>query len=289
MASTLAVVFALATALANALALATQHAASVSGDPTRRGWALLVYLFHHPLWLLGWLGMGASLVFQAIALHFGPLSLVQPLLVSELVLALVVRRLWLHQSLRRAAWISASVTTLALAVFLTSTNPRASEFTPTSRDWAWPSIVVAFVVVFAVAVARRGSPARRAGAYASATALIWALEATFIKAAADELVAGGVSTLLTTWPLYALVGCGGIGLLTEQAALHVGPLKISQPIIVIVDPIASILLGVVLYHERLVTSGATITLAAIAFLIVAVGVVSMTRSVPDTANALHRR
>ena len=289
MASTLAVIFALATALANALALATQHAASVSGDPTRRGWALLVYLFHHPLWLLGWLGMGASLVFQAIALHFGPLSLVQPLLVSELVLALVVRRLWLHQSLRRAAWISASVTTLALAVFLVSTNPRASEFTPTSGDWAWPSIVVAFVVVFAVAVARRGSPARRAGAYASATALIWALEATFIKAAADVLVAGGVSALLTTWPLYALVGCGGIGLLTEQAALHVGPLKISQPIIVIVDPIASILLGVVLYHERLVTSGATITLAAIAFLIVAVGVVSMTRSVPDTANALHRR
>ncbi len=289
MSSSLAVGFALATALANALALATQHAASVSGDQSHRGWALFVYLVHHPLWLLGWVGMGASLVFQAVALHFGPLSLVQPLLVSELVLALVVRRLWLHQSLRRTAWISAGVTTVALAAFLVAVNPRVSALQPTLSDWTWPSVVVALLVVLAVVTARRGSPARRAGAYAGATALLWALEATFIKAAADVLAAGGISAVFTSWPLYALVSCGVVGLLSEQAALHVGPLKISQPIIVIVDPLASIVLGVVLYHERLVTSSATITLAAGAFVIVAVGVVSMTRSVPDTANALHRR
>ena len=288
MSSSLAVVFAVATALANAFALATQHAASVSGDPARRGWALLGYLVRHPLWLLGWLGMGASLVFQAIALHFGPLSLVQPLLVSELVLALVVRRLWLRQSLRRVAWVSAVATTLALAVFLVVTNPRASAWTPTARDWLWPSVVVAVLVVLAAVLARAGSPARRAAAYASATALIWALEATFIKASADVLAAGDVPRLVTTWPLYALIVCGGVGLVTEQAALHVGPLKISQPIIVIVDPLASILLGVVLYRERLLASPATIAVASVAFLAVAAGVVSMTRTVPDTANALHR-
>ncbi len=289
MQSALAVAFALATALANAFALASQHAASVSGDPSRRGWALLAYLVRHPLWLLGWIGMGASLLCQAIALHYGPLALVQPLLVTELVLALVIRKLWLHQELRRMAWASASVTTLALVVFLVTTNPRASTWQPTLRDWTGPGIVVAVLVAIASVVARRGSPARRAGAYAGATAALWALEATFIKATADVLVAGGISTMLTSWPLYALIGCGAVGLLTEQAALHVGPLKISQPIIVIVDPLASIVLGVSLYHERLVTSPLSSAFAGIAFVVVTVGVVVMTRTVPDTAHALHRR
>ncbi len=285
----LAIVFALATALSNAFAIAAQHAASVSGDPAHRGWTLLTYLMRHPLWLLGWLGMGASLACQAIALHYGPLSLVQPILVGELVLALVLRKLWLNQDLRTAAWVSATVTTVALISFLIATNPRASTWTPTVRDWIWPSAAVALLVVIASVTARRGTPARRAGAYAGATALLWALEATFIKATAAVLVAGGVSTMLARWPLYALIGCGVVGLLTEQAALHVGPLKISQPIIVIVDPLASILLGVTLYHERLVTSPLTSAVAVISFVIVAVGVLAMTRTVPDTAHALHRR
>ncbi len=279
----LAVLFALLTALSNAVALSTQHAASTGGDPTHRGSALVLYLIRQPLWWLGWIAMGSSLVFQAIALHFGPLSLVQPLLVGELVLALLIRRLWLHQVLRRAAWTSAALTTAALITFLVATSPHGVAGSPAARDWTGPTLTVALLVAVSVMVARRGSPSRRAGAYAGATALIWALEATFIKATADVLASHGLSTTLTSWPLYALVGCGVIGLMTEQAALHVGPLKISQPIIVIVDPVASVLLGIVLYRERLASSPGSLIVEAVSFAMVALGVVAMTRTVPDTA------
>ncbi len=288
MATALAVLFGLLTALANAAAVTTQHVASTGDDAPRRGWHLLRYLVRRPLWLLGWVGMAASLVFQAFALHFGPLALVQPLLVSELVLALVLRRLWLRQTLRGAAWASAGATAVALATFLVVTAPRGPSWSPGAAAWTVPSGVTAALVLVCAYVARSGTPSRRAGAYATATALLWALEATFIKAAADVLVSRGLESLLASWPVYALIACGVAGLSTEQAALHVGPLKISQPIIVIVDPVASIVLGVTLYRERLADSSGAIAIAALAFAVVAFGVVVMTRTVPATMSDVHR-
>jgi len=49
-------------------------------------------------------------VLRALALHNGLLSLVQNLLVTELVFALVIRRLWIRQSIRPLAWGSAALT-----------------------------------------------------------------------------------------------------------------------------------------------------------------------------------
>jgi hypothetical protein len=44
-----------------------------------------------------------SYVFQAVALHNGPMSVVQPVLVTELVFVLVLRRVWIGQDVTRAA------------------------------------------------------------------------------------------------------------------------------------------------------------------------------------------
>ena len=288
MAVGLAVVFGLLTALANGIMITTQHIASTGRDSPRRGWTLVRYLFHHPLWLFGWLGAVASLVFQALALHFGPLALVQPLLVSELVVALVLRRLWLGQHLQAVAWGSAAATTVALAIFLVVATPHGPTWSPPASRWSAPTAVIATLVVIAIVIARFGSASRRAGGYAVATALLLALEATFIKSATDVLSTRSLGSLLTSWPLDALVVCGVLGLVTEQAALHVGPLKVSQPIIVIVDPLASILLGLAVYREQLTRSSGAIAVAATAFVVVAIGVVIMTRSVPATTTTVHR-
>ena len=289
MAVGLAIAFGLLTALANATMLATQHVASTSHDSPRRGWALVRYLFGHPLWLLGWLGAIASLVFQALALHFGPIALVQPLLVSELVFALVLRRWWLHQRLRRSAWASAATKAVALATFLVLAAPRGPLGEPSASRWVAPSAVTVILVLIAIAIARSATPSRRAGAYAAAAALLWALEATFIKAATDILASRSLASLLTSWPLYALVVCGVLGLVAEQAALHVGPLKISQPIIVIVDPLASVVLGLMIYREQFANSPSAIAIAVVAFAVVAFGVVMLTRTVPATVTEAQRR
>jgi hypothetical protein len=96
----------------------------------------------------------------------------------------------------------------------------------------------------------RGSPRRRAALYAAAAAIVWALVATFIKTATETLSESGVPALFTDWPVYALAAGGAAGIVLVQAALHVGPLSVSQPLLVIVDPSVSVILSVWLFQER---------------------------------------
>ena len=57
----------------------------------------------------------------------------------------------------------------------------------------------------------------------------------------------------------------------RRTSLHVGPLSVSQPFLVITDPFASIVLSVWLFDERFTDSPAKITVAVLAFAVMAVG------------------
>ena len=126
----LAVVFALAAAFSNAVNLLTQHKASISAPKKERGWRLPLYLIRHPLWLLGGAAAVGSFVFQALALHNGPMSVVQPVLVTELIFVLILRWVWIHQDVARAAWAAASAVCVALAVFLAVAEPSGGHPSP---------------------------------------------------------------------------------------------------------------------------------------------------------------
>jgi hypothetical protein len=279
------ILFAVLTAASNAAAVTTQHVASTSGPAQPSGWRLLLFLVRHPLWLLGWVGMAGSLVFQALALHFGPLSLVQPILVTELVLTLALRRLWLRQAVRPAAWWAAAVTSAGLAAFLALAAPREHSGARWALHWGGPvaSCLVAAGVL--VLLGLTGSPSRRAALFASATAVIWALEATFIKATTNDLTSFGVGGTLARGPLYALITLGVAGLFCEQTALHVGPLRNSQPFIVVLDPLISVVLGLWLYGERLTHSVVDLAGAGVAFVVMGVGAVALIRTTPESMRA----
>jgi fumarate reductase subunit D len=86
-----------------------------------------------------------------------------------------------------------------------------------------------------------------------------------------------------------LIVGGVIGLLCEQAALHVGPLSVSQTFIVIVDPIVSVVLGVWLYRERLHDGALHLSIGASAFAVMCAGIVVLTRTAPASMEAdVHR-
>src|SRR5215469_7058582 len=230
----LTVVYALAASFSNAVNVMTQHKASIGAPEREKGWRLVGYLFRQPLWLLGWIAAVGGFLFQALALHDGQLSVVQPLLVTELVFVLVLRRAWIRQNIARAAWASVLVVCVALAVFLTV-----------------------------------------------AGALAWALMAVFIKSATDTLAAFGLGGMLTRWPVYALAAAAAAGTLLEQSALHVGPLSVSQPLLVIINPLASIVLSIWLFDERFTDSPARITIAVLSFAVLAAGVTALSRTAPQ--------
>jgi hypothetical protein len=54
------------------------------------------------------------------------------------------------------------------------------------------------------------------------------------------------------------------GMLLQSAALHIGPLTVSQAVLVITDPFASIILSICLFGERFTDSPAKITVAVVA-------------------------
>ena len=104
------VFFALLAALCNALNVIAQHLGSITSAEKSKGWRFLVALLKNPMWLAGWGALAGGFVFQAFALHAGQLSVVQPLLVTELVFALALRRLWLRQPIRGVTWSAAALT-----------------------------------------------------------------------------------------------------------------------------------------------------------------------------------
>jgi len=278
------VLFALLTAFSNAVNVVTQHKASISAPKRSKGWRFVIYLFRNPLWLFGWVALVAAFVFQAVALHNGPISVVQPLLVSELVFALVLRWLWIHQAIRPVTWWSAGVTCAALAAFIAVAEPSGGSTVPTSRVWV--SAAAATVGCVAVTAALgwfwRGSAGRRAALLGASASMLWAFVATLIKATTDTLTQFGVSGMFTHWPVYALAAAGLTAEILNQVALHVGPLSVSQPFIVIVDPIVSIALSVWIYGETFSPNAARLAIGAMSFAAMCGAVVVLTRTAPAT-------
>ncbi len=280
------VTFALCAALSNAIYVTTQHVASTSGRSARAtGLRLVSSLLRSPLWLLGWIAAVGAFVFQAAALDHGQLSIVQAVLVTELVFGLALRRLWIRQRIRPAAWASAAVTCAGLAAFVLIDQPGGGIATPSRHAWLVTVGALAAAVAVMALAARRGSPRRRAALYAAAGAIVWALVATFIKAATQTLTGSGVAAVFSHWPLYALAAGGILGIVLVQAAFHVGPLSVSQPILVILDPTISVVLSIVLFGERYAGGPLAVAGSVVGFLVMCAGVLALTRTAPPTMSA----
>jgi hypothetical protein len=97
----------------------------------------------------------------------------------------------------------------------------------------------------------------------------------------------GLTGMFIRWPLYGLALGSAAALILQQAALHVGPLRASQPFLVIVDPIVSIVLSVWLFEERFTTSVGVLATAVAGFAVMCGAVVLLTQTTPATMGAEH--
>jgi hypothetical protein len=277
--------WALLAALCNALNVIAQHLGSITSGKTSKGWRFVIVLLRNPMWLAGWGALAGGFVFQALALHAGQLSVVQPLLVTELVFALALRRVWLHQSIRSVTWWAAALACVSLSLFLAMSEPQGGTQYPDSSAWAtgaWGSVGAAAVLGLA---GMRGTVVRRTALLASAAAVMWALVATLVKTMTDTLTEFGVGGMFAHWPVYALAGAGLGAEVLHQATLRVGPLSVSQPLLVIVNPIVSIALSVWIFQEYFTADPARLAVGSAAFAAMCVSAVALTRTAPATMSS----
>lgn len=277
----MSVVFALLGALSQALTSVLQRLANVSGSHEKRSaWETTRFLIRHPLWLLGMLCMGGTFVFTALALYFGQLATVQPILVTELIFTLALRALWLGDRIATRTWGAAALLCAGLIGFLVVAQPREGHGHPTPAAWVVALGSRGAVIVVLLVASRWGSPARRAALLGTAAALVWAIDAAFVKAATEVLARDGWGGLFLHWPVYAVVASGVLGTVLLQAAFAVGPLSASQSALLIVDPLASIALGIELFGEQLNNSPVAIALEVVSLAVMFAGVVLLSRWAP---------
>lgn len=278
---TLTVLFALLAALSNGSTSVLQRVANVSAPAGLDGWwAHTKYLLRRPLWLLGLLCLIGTFVFTAVALYFGQLTVVQPIYVTELIFTLALRRLWLRDEIPTLSWVAAAILCAGLAGFLLVARPSPTDRSTTAGEWALVLVASGIVVGLLVLVARGGSPVRRAALFGAAAGLVWSVDAGVVKAATQVLQRDGWSGLFLHWPVYVLAVSGMLGTLLVQGAFKVGPLGASQPAMLIVEPLAGIAVGVILFGERLANSPAAIAGEVGALAVMAVGVLLVSRWAP---------
>lgn len=242
------------------------------------GPAVLKALVRNPTWVLGFSGMVVSFVLQAVALGLGPLSVVEPIITLEVPLTLLVAGRVFGARLDRAEWLAIGAMTGGMIALVASLDPQPGDesnvnhLTYVAAGTATTGTIVALVIA-----AQRGNRIFRTACLGAATGACFGFTATLMKETVDNLSHHGFVAMLTTWQTYAAISFGLCGVLIMQWALHTGPLIASQPGFTLMDPIVSVLWGVLVYNET-TRSGPWLVLAVFGMSVLALGVVMLARS-----------
>ena len=278
----IAVVAALGSSLAYAITAVTEQLATKRVQRRRAlSPELLLDLLKQPLWLAGIGANVASFVLQVVALRFGPLALVEPILVCDLIFAgLITAALRKRVDLVTGAGVLAC--TAGIVGFLVIARPSAGRQTIGLIEAL--TLLAGFAAVLAgcLAVARWNRTARPL-ALALACGAAFAVTDFSIKCATAEL-GGGLANLFTHWPIYAVAVIGPIGFVLNQNAFQAGTLLAPVlAIITITDTIGDIGLAWLLLDEKLASGPAAIAGEAASLLVMTVGIVILAHRSPQAA------
>lgn len=251
----MSVLIALAAALASACGFAfstsLQHRVAGTAPQHVRGWAqLLRYLATKPLWVVGFVLSGASLVLHAFALHLAPIALVQPIMIGGVILAVLVRS-GLDRRLPSAnEVIAVSVTALGIAAFVVTTDPTDTDSSIQGRDGIMLTLAGLVLAALVVAGASRlRSSNRQALSLGACVGVLFGLTAGLTKIVAGQFASDGIGHTLMSWPVYALVVAGAFAIVVNQRAYRIAPLSMSLPMINVVDVAGAVLFGLVVLGE----------------------------------------
>jgi drug/metabolite transporter (DMT)-like permease len=248
-------------------------------------WRLLTFLLRRPVWFLGIVCMIAGFIFQLAALHFGQLTLVQPVIATELLFVFAYLALRNRNRVHLRDWAAAAGMAVGLGGFLFLADPSGGQAgNATMATWllAAASTFGAVALIVATAVIRyrpgaHANPARKAALLSIAAGTAWGFMAAVIKELSVH-VNQGAAAVFTNWSPYALVGGGALAMYLVTIAFQAGPLAASQPGLTICDPLVASLLGVTIFGDHIRHGPWALAGEAAAAAVLAASVVLLSRS-----------
>ncbi|MFJ9776018.1 DMT family transporter [Kitasatospora sp. NPDC101157] len=269
-----------------------QHAAQRAprGDMLR--WRLLLDLVRMPEWLLGTGFMITGLLLSALALNQGEVSLVEPLLATNLLFAMALSRMLTRQTLGRSGWAGVLLLGLGVTAFIvagqpTGGGPPAGEL----RHWLVVGTVVGLTLLL-VTLARRLSLFEEATLLALAAGLLYGLQDALTRTTTQRIGHSGLAVVLRTWQPYAVVVAGVVGLLLVQSAFEAAPLRMSLPALTAAQPLSGIACAVGFLGDRLRVTPGALAWEAAGLVAIVTGVIvigrhpAMPGSVQDTLESI---
>jgi hypothetical protein len=250
-------------------------------------------LIRSPKWLAGIACMIGGEVIAAWSIGHLSLSFVEPLLTMNLVFALLLAVPLSKASLKVWEVVGALVLCLGVALLSAARSARPIGLSFGSVDH-WPAAAVIAGVAFVAVQAGRRCPSgagpqnttgsrnstgrARAMLTGSAAGLVYGIQDALTRQTLEILSSGGVNALLSTWAPYALVGAGAIGIWLMQSAFSAGPLQFSLPAIAAGEPIIGILLGVIIFGDRIAITPGALALQAGGIAAMITGVIVVARA-----------
>jgi hypothetical protein len=244
---TTAVMAALASACGFALSNSLQHrVASATPDHSVSAGGLVRVLIRRPSWHLG-VALGlAAVALQAVAVSNAPLFIVQPLVVTGIVMALPIRAALDSRlpSVDDVIWVTLTAAGIAAFVFMSGSG--SSTHTPDVVP------ALALVLVGAAAAAamsctalRGGSAQRRGILLGAASGILSGLTAGTLKLAALHSAVG----LIVVATVAGVLVLGACGFALNQRAYQVAPLALSLPVLNVVGVVVATAFGCAVFGE----------------------------------------
>jgi drug/metabolite transporter (DMT)-like permease len=249
---------------------------------------LLVDLAKRPQWVLA---IGVNIVgsvLQVVALHFGELAVVQPLIVCNLLFAVLISVVAGHRQPDLVMVAGVICCAVGISCFIGVAHPTGGHKT-VSESVALPLIIaLAAVIACCVTAAHMGPRGIRPLWLALACGVDFGVTAFLLKLVPQTLPTG-FSDPLKQWPLYMLVVVGPLGFLLNQNAFQAGTLI--APVLAIItttDPLLSIIIGHWIFGEHIAGSQGEIAAELLSLLVMITGIVALAHRAPHVERQLKQ-
>lgn len=265
----------------------------------RRAVALARTLLLDPAWMIGFALMACGLGFQVVALTLAPVSVVQPVIGSGVVILVVLSAVVLRERLGRLELGCVLAVVAAIAAIALSAEGAAGRVSHQASGLlitgvAVPTCVVA-LIAGAVALSAPAGGKHRVPAtgvsYALAAGLLYGVATLALKALSGALFhhSGHLTELVVTvlsspYP-YLTVVCSAVALVIFQTGLQRCRVSIVGPVSNITGSVYFLVVGTWLFSERLPANPAELALRVGGILAAGVAVTVLSRQPAGSGSA----
>ncbi|MFJ5270236.1 DMT family transporter [Streptomyces sp. NPDC088358] len=234
---------------------------------------LLLDLIRVPRWLGGIGLMVCGMVLGAIALGKGEVSLVEPLLATNLLFALGLSRHQTKQPLGRQGWSGLALLAGGVTAFILAGRPKGGDaVSDPLRHWLIIGIMIGLALLLTT-YAKRSRLGAAPVLLALAAGVLYGVQDALTRVSGQRFGEGGWSELLISWQPYGVLALGVSGLVLVQSAFETAELRMSLPALTAAQPLAGILCGVGFLGDRLRTDVGALTWEAAGLAAIVTGIV----------------